>query len=331
MEVIMKKVVPFILDVFIIGIIVLWGYLLYKEFSGFTEATSQLTISMFNIKVILLGVFVIASVTIAFYINFTLLKKDDDAQRSMEKSTSSHLESYSVPESDMEQHVDTMADLEVIRKLLSSNLKVIDNIWENFRSSAANGSEAIPDETSLIKDLNAQMVLVKAKSMLELFDKIVGVSSDLTSAERLSLLLYNPVKKKLVMARNKGVNINETVEISTDEGLAGYAFKNVKRIYVTNIESHPELGRENLPQYNSKSFMIFPIKVFSGVVIGVLNLTEKETEGGIFSMGDLEKMNLLINTFSLKVENMILSNEYSKDGRKPEDLKKAILEFLKRI
>lgn len=326
----MKKVIPFILDIFIIGIIILWGYLLYKEFSGFTESTSQLTLSMFNIKVILLGIFVIASVTIAFYINFMLLKKNDVAVQ-LEETAPQQLEGYSVPESDMEQQVDVMADLEVIRKLLSSNLGVIDRIWENFRHSSTASGDVVVDETSLIKDLNAQMGLMKSKSMLELFDNIVKVSADLTTAQRISLLLYNPAKKKLCMARSVGVNLEESIEIPTDEGLAGYAFKNVKRIFVTNIESHPELGRENLPQYKSKSFMIFPIKVFSGVVIGVLNLTEKNSEGGIFSMGDLEKMNLLINTFSLKVENMILSNEYSRDGRKPEDLKKAILDFLKRI
>ncbi len=63
----------------------------------------------------------------------------------------------------------------------------------------------------------------------------------------------------------------------------------------------------------------------------MLNLTEKEADGGIFNMVDLEKLNMVVNSFSLKIGNMILSSEFIKEGKTTEDLKKLILQFLMKL
>ncbi len=322
----MKKIVAIVVDFIIVAIIVVWGFILFKEFSSFNDQTSQLIFNKFNIKIILFGLFVITAVTIAFYLNMLVDKSMRPADDASEPDS---LRRLSV--SEMGDSEDIIGNLEVLRQLLGSNLNAIEKLSDNMNKAAAPVSEESLTEEFMLKMLTSQAKVLDVKSLTELLDAVVTTASELTVSKRVSRLLYNPSTKKLAMTRSIGVDVKEKIEIGTDEGVAGYAYKNSKRIYVTNIESHPEFGRENKPQYRSKSFVIFPIKVFSGVTVGVLNLTEKDPESGIYSMVDLEKLNMIVNSFSLKIGNMIFSSEFTKEGKTTEDLKKLILQFLMKV
>lgn len=321
-----RRLLSVLLDVFILFIILAWGYLLFREFSSFGEETTLSEYSLFNVKALLYGIFIIAGVTVAFYVNWFL--REPKIQSGEDESRHA-LSEFTVPGT--EEGVDFLSSLEELRKLLDSKLGMIDRVWESYVENSDLGRKESLDEEELLKALAAQSRVLSLKSVRELFDGIVGIASELTASSRVSLLLYNPESKKIRLSKCVGMDLEEEIEIAPGEGTAGYAFKNAKRLFVTNVENHPELGGKNKPQYNAKSFMVFPVKVFSGVVVGVLNLTEKEEGTKTYSLLDLEKMNLLINTFSLKIENMILSNEYSKIGNGKDELKKGILEFLKKV
>lgn len=324
----MKKIITIVIDVIIVAIVVVWGVVLFKEFASFGDQTAQLVFNKFNIKVILFGLFVITAVTIAFYLNLILDKTLPQESAPIVKPKHS-LDSLSV--NAMGDSEDIIGSLELLRTLLSSNLTAIERLGDNLSATGAPSTQESLSEEFMLKMLVSQSKLNDVKSLAELLDTIVMTASELTASKRVSLLLYNPGTKKLSMTRSIGIDVKEKIEIGTSEGVAGYAYKNSKRIYVTNIESHPEFGRENKPQYRSKSFVIFPIKVFSGVTVGVLNLTEKDSESGVFDMIDLEKLNMVINAFSLKIGNMILSTEFTKEGKTTEDLKKLILQFLMKV
>jgi putative methionine-R-sulfoxide reductase with GAF domain len=291
--------------------------MLFSEFDGFTADTEPLTFTMFNIKLLLFGLFLIASITVVFYINMISGKqKKPRVINGMQVPSETSLDSFSAAEPINSDAV--MANLEVIRKLLSSNLTIIENLWKDY---AVIGETERPGENAgeetLLKEISAQTEMMKQTNPLKLLYQLADASASLTSSKRISVFLFNPEKNNLSMVKGIGFqDLKERIEIGLDDGVAGFAFKNSKRIYVTNVETHPELGRKNKPQYKTKSFIIFPLRVFDDEnVIGVLNITEKETDGGIYNMLDLEKMNLLMNSFRLKMENLIIASELLK-GKK---------------
>lgn len=301
----MKKVVSIILDVILVAVIILWGYMLYKEFGSFTADTGAIKFSLFNIKVILFGLFVIASVSVLFYINLII-----------GKSVSNHKKEGSLDDFVVNNDYnkdDVMAHLEVVRKLLITNLDAIENIWDGYIKTSNTETGDDNSEEILLKELSAQTAMIKQQNSLKLLYELADSAASLTDSKRVSLFLYSPENNNLSMVKAIGFkDIKEKIEIELDEGIAAYSFKNAKRIFVTNIETHPELGRKNKEQYKTKSFIIFPLAVFNDNIIGVLNITEKNSENSIYNMLDLEKMNLLMNSFSLKMESLILMGELAK-------------------
>ncbi|OHD57625.1 MAG: hypothetical protein A2Y33_06205 [Spirochaetes bacterium GWF1_51_8] len=308
----MSKVFRIILSVLVIGIAGLWVYLLYKEFLLLPVGSEYSQFVLFEIKTVLFALFAIASLTLILYFSMFSLRPQVKAEA---KPESPQLDQFSVTGNDA-SNIDVMANLESIRHLLSSRLNVIDRIWENSNKmeNRAPGGETDGEET-LMKVLAGQIQLLGTENFPDLLNSLVETASQTTGAKRVSLFLHNPEKKNLKMVRGIGFETADPIEIKAEDGFAGYAFTSGKRIFVTNVETHPQLGRKNKPQYRSKSFIIFPIRLFlQDNCIGVLNLTEKEGENGIFNMVDLEKMNILVNNFKLKMENLILLREFNKNN-----------------
>ncbi|OHD56617.1 MAG: hypothetical protein A2014_04305 [Spirochaetes bacterium GWF1_49_6] len=307
----MNKVVKIILAVLVAGIAGLWIYLLYQEYQQLPAQSENTKFLIFQIKALLFALYVIASLALMMY--FSLSSSRQKAIPEKQEAASPLLEHFSV-EGTEHANVDVMLNLQSIRQLLSSKMNIIDTIWENYnRTEDSAGKGETVGEEELLKVLSTQIQLLGTSNFPDLLNSLVESASQMIGAKRVSLFLYNPGKKNLKMVKGIGFDTDEPIETTADEGFAGYAFSSGKRIFVTNIETHPQLGRKNKPQYSSKSFIIFPIRLFlQDNCIGVLNLTEKEGENGIFNMVDLEKMNILVNNFRLKMENMILLREFNK-------------------
>jgi putative methionine-R-sulfoxide reductase with GAF domain len=307
----MNKVFKIILAVLVVGIAGLWIYLLYQEFQLLPVQNENMKFVLFQIKALLFALYAIAAITLMMF--FSLFSSRQKPQPVSKEQVSPALDQFSVEGSE-NASVDVMLNLQSIRQLLSSKMDIIDNIWENYNKTDDPGgkTDSIGEE-ELMRVLSTQIQLLGTANFPDLLNSLVENASQIIGAKRVSLFLYNPAKKNLKMVKGIGFESDETIETNADEGFAGYAFKSGKRIFVTNIETHPQLGRKNKPQYNSKSFIIFPIRLFlQDNCIGVLNLTEKQGENGIFNMVDLEKMNILVNNFRLKMENMILLREFNK-------------------
>lgn len=305
----MKKIISIFLAIFIIGIVAFWLYLLYTDYQSLPRDSGQIKFTLFQMKSLLFTIFVIATLTVIMYAQLSS-RMEENTGGPRKYSRKSDLEQYSASHTEQEA-VNVVANLEVVRQLLHNNLDTIDKMWDGFSQAEQDNTMDTASEEVLLAELAAQTALIKTDNLKSLLDKLVDVSAEVTGARRVSLFLTNVERDRLKLIKGTGWGpLTEEISIGTDEGIAGYSFTQNKRIYVTNIETHPELGRKNKPQYHSKSFIIFPIKLFYDEnVLGVLNLTEKADGDGIFSMEDLEKINILMNSFALKMENMVLKDE----------------------
>ena len=301
----MKRFISFFITIIFVGIVGIWIYILIKDYQTLPANSELLKFTLFQIKALLFALFFIISSVVFFAVSH---EKNKSEQVSSE--TKPDLADFSVSVN-KEKAFNVFANLEVMNDLLKKNTTYLNIIREDFAAKEAQTGFDTGGEESLLAGLAAQTALIKTDSVRKLMDELVSSSSMLTSAQRVSLFLANAERTELRLIKGIGWDKNsDEVIISANEGIAGYAFSQNKRLYVTNIETHPELGRKNKAQYKSKSFIIFPVKVFyEENVLGVLNLTDKKDGDGIFSMEDLEKMNILMNTFALKMENMTLKGE----------------------
>jgi len=147
-----------------------------------------------------------------------------------------------------------------------------------------------------------------------------------------SIFLLEDSKKELILevARN-GKNLRlEGVRKRLGEAVAGLVASQRKPLLVEDIDNEPFLaGRPRYSHYRSKSFLSVPLE-FSGSLIGVVNVTEKD-KGEPFTYHDLLTMldvsrYLSIAIYSLRdyLKNQILINENLR--KELDTLKKSIKE-----
>ncbi len=145
--------------------------------------------------------------------------------------------------------------------------------------------------------------ITEAKNNEELFKNLFNLLQKHLLSERISIEFYDFRKEKLFIYQKTDFPLIENIE--DNNKISNFVFKNEKRLYVTNIETHPIVGRKNKDHYTKKSFIILPIKIVDKT-FGVINISEKRTIDGIFSIEDFEKASFIINIFSQKLENTIL-------------------------
>ena len=118
----------------------------------------------------------------------------------------------------------------------------------------------------------------------------------------------------MVVDKNKELYIYKTIGWSEEEkqkikdikiplgtGIAGKVAAKNKRIFVTNIEDYTDHDFKYKEKYETKSFISLPIYGIKKVV-AVLNQTENKN--GLYTMNDLEVLNI-ITQLSSKVFKLI--------------------------
>lgn len=274
-------VLNILLDVVVIAVIVLWAYYLYREFSQLPSGSENMKFTIFTIKSLLFSLFLIASVTCLFYINSISDKKNQP-----------------VAGTDRELHAKLNDVLEQLKNRPAAAAP------DKDKKAEARPEEAAEDKTA--KKLEPAAKILDAKDIQELFSDTVNTCGGILGAKKVSLFLLNSEKSRLVCVKKNGFYTGEQGNIETSEGLAWNAHVQGKRMFVTNIETHPGISRKNNPRYQTKSLMILPLKIFGEEKVGVLNMTEKEGENGIFSKSDLEVAGLIARMFEQKMENLVL-------------------------
>lgn len=117
------------------------------------------------------------------------------------------------------------------------------------------------------------------------YDTIVEISSILTNAEKVSLMLPDPERAELFIKAVKGINkwIASNIRVRVGEGIAGKVYKDGRPLIAVDIEK--ELSSRKKTNYRTGSFASIPLKI-GDEVIGVLNLADK-ISGDVFSETDL--------------------------------------------
>jgi diguanylate cyclase (GGDEF)-like protein len=117
------------------------------------------------------------------------------------------------------------------------------------------------------------------------YDTIVEISSILTNAERVSLMLPDPERAELFIKAVKGINkwIAQNIRVRVGEGIAGKVYKDGRPLIAMDIEK--DLSSRKKTNYRTGSFASVPLKI-GDEVIGVLNLADK-ISGEVFSETDL--------------------------------------------
>lgn len=123
---------------------------------------------------------------------------------------------------------------------------------------------------------------------------------------KVSFMLLDEAKKELFVKASQGLNpAAGEVRTKLGELFSGWVAKEGKPLLVKDVESEfPDLLRDRLTRYSTKSFIAVPVKVKDGI-IGVLNLTDKKGQG-IFTEDDLKMLGLISNNLALCIENIRL-------------------------
>lgn len=275
-----KKILTYFVDAVIAALVAFWGYQLYLDFSALTSLPDNSKLySLFTIKVLLFGLFIIIAITTVFYINM------------IEKGRKSPL----IMNSGM--------DREILKKILDK----VDNLsarTDEPGQNTAGGHEterknAQEIQKTHLPDYSWYSRLLKAVNRSELLTFTVETLRKNLRAERLSIITSNGTFTEFRIAAGHGLpfDINRAVNPET----AANALKKDRRIFVTNIETHPEFSHPNREGYKSLSFMILPFRYSSGNGGAAVCITDRAgTEP--FSTRDLDIAQYISAIFILKWE-----------------------------
>jgi signal transduction histidine kinase len=137
----------------------------------------------------------------------------------------------------------------------------------------------------------------------ELIPQILNITEKFLNVKRVSLMLIDDNKLKIIAATNLPVNFKE-IEIPIGEGISGRVAMSGKPVIVNNESScEDELG------YKAKSYLSFPLKV-RDKVIGVLNLTDKEND--FFNNTDVKIAGYIASQCALAINRFSLYEEKKK-------------------
>lgn len=141
-----------------------------------------------------------------------------------------------------------------------------------------------------------------------LLQKIIATVTNLLSAERASLFLYDPSTDELWSRVSQGA-ITQEIRISATTGLAGACFESGDVLNISDPYSDPRFNREIDQRTGQKSHSILciPVQNRLGVKLGVLQLVNKID--GEFTEHDIERLKAFSAQFAIALENAQLYEE----------------------
>ena len=156
----------------------------------------------------------------------------------------------------------------------------------------------------LLTELNVAMSA--ATDVEELASFIIDKIIEIFKVKRASFMLVDEETGQLAIKASKGLDpvVKETI-MKAGDPFSGWVVKEGNPLLVKDVDSEfPDLARERLGRYNSKSFLILPIKIKDRTV-GIINITDKQ-EQQTFSEDDLQVLSLFIYLISVHMESIKL-------------------------
>jgi len=147
----------------------------------------------------------------------------------------------------------------------------------------------------------------------ELINFIVTKTTEVLKAQKGSLMLLDETTGNLIIRGAIGLSndILNSAPVKIGDKIAGWVAKRGEPLLVENIETDPRTKRESRPHYAGKSFISIPL-IHKDKIHGVLNITDKDSDAGIFSMDDLNYISIIINQAAIAIENARLYEEVTK-------------------
>lgn len=153
-------------------------------------------------------------------------------------------------------------------------------------------------------------IMAKENELNALLNIMANYAKDLVHADRCSIFLYDPHEDELWTT--VAHNTNETIRISADSGVAGYAALS-KEIQIVvdaynDFRFNPEI--DQVTGYTTKSILTVPLLNHNDEVLGVFQALNKDD--GLFTTDDAEMLLLISNYAAKSIENALLYSNLTK-------------------
>ena len=160
---------------------------------------------------------------------------------------------------------------------------------------------------SSLSELISQISSILNVEELVIF--VVGKMAEIFESERVSFMLLDETKQELSIKASHGLNPPaDSAKIKLGEMFGGWVAQQGKPLLVKDIESEfPDLSKDRVLRYKTKSFVIVPIRIKKDV-IGILSLTDRR-DAGIYTEDDLKIVNFLCHYLAMQIENIRLFEE----------------------
>lgn len=148
------------------------------------------------------------------------------------------------------------------------------------------------------------------RNLDRLVDFVVEKASAILQADKCSLMLYDETVEELCIKSAKGLETDVITQtrLKLGDSVAGRVAKEGEGMLVKNIEYDKRFERANAPSYKTRSFMSVPIK-FNDRLIGVVNISEKNTGHEPFNETDLKVLSAIVRQAAAAIENAKLYRE----------------------
>jgi signal transduction histidine kinase len=172
-------------------------------------------------------------------------------------------------------------------------------------------SKRIKELTYLFEVSRAIISSIKLDKLL---DTILDSLLRIIGAKRGSLLLLDEEtgEMRIKAARGLGEEIQKKTVLKLGQGISGKVAETGKPVLVKNIEKDPRFRRKSELQYESKSFLSFPLLCaplgVRGRIKGVINISDKAGKKE-FEERDLELVSILGSQAAIAIENASLYGE----------------------
>lgn len=227
--------------------------------------------------------------------------------------------SRTIPESIMHYFYDTSFDFRAEHHENRVKLYLARTAAEvhRWKLTVANEEESCRITLAIPKSTKEKVEAFVNKSM----DTFVEFISELMDLDICSIMLSDELTSELTVksARGLGDDIVKRTRIKFGDKIAGWVALEGKPLFVEDIETDPRFSKKSIPQYSTKSFMSFPLKI-DDRVIGVLNMNNKKTSVP-FTVRDYYIASVLSERIS-----QFIKLTYA-DNCKKEDITKLITSF----
>jgi diguanylate cyclase (GGDEF)-like protein len=148
--------------------------------------------------------------------------------------------------------------------------------------------------------------MLSYKNQSQLMSFFVNKVAEIFQARKVSLMLVDPESKELSIKASYGLSPSaNSTKIKLGQMFGGWVAQEGSSLLVKDVEKEfPDLGKDRLSRYMTKSFIIVPIVIKEGV-IGILNITDRK-DIAIFTENDLKTINFLCYILASYIENIKL-------------------------